>query len=62
MRVYECQNHLYANPDSPYGKEKIWELEEMEADHIVPWSKGGRTVIENGQLLCRDCNRRKSAK
>ena len=34
----------------------------MEADHIVPWSRGGRTVRENCQMLCRDCNRRKSAK
>ncbi|MCL2548327.1 MAG: DUF262 domain-containing protein [Symbiobacteriaceae bacterium] len=31
----------------------------MEADHITPWSKGGRTVPDNCQLLCRDCNRRK---
>jgi 5-methylcytosine-specific restriction endonuclease McrA len=31
----------------------------MEGDHIVPWSKGGKTVPENLQMLCRDCNRRK---
>ena len=35
-------------------------LEAMEADHITPWSKGGKTLPENCQLLCRDCNRRKS--
>lgn len=35
-------------------------LEEMEADHITPWSKGGRTIPENCQMLCADCNRRKS--
>ena len=34
----------------------------MEADHIVPWARGGRTVEENCQMLCRECNRRKSAK
>ena len=34
----------------------------MEADHIVPWAKGGRTVPDNCQMLCRECNRRKSAK
>jgi 5-methylcytosine-specific restriction endonuclease McrA len=33
----------------------------MEADHITPWSKGGKTTVENCQLLCLDCNRRKSA-
>ena len=35
-------------------------LEEMEADHIKPWSKGGKTDSENCQLLCADDNRRKS--
>lgn len=34
--------------------------EEMQADHITPWSKGGRTVPENCQMLCRDCNLKKS--
>jgi superfamily II DNA or RNA helicase len=29
------------------------------ADHIVPWSKGGATVIANGQALCRACNLKK---
>ena len=36
------------------------DLSEMEADHITPWHAGGRTISENCQLLCRDCNRRKS--
>ena len=40
---------------------KVCELEEMEADHITPWSKGGKTIPENCQMRCRDCNRRKSA-
>ena len=39
---------------------KHFELKEMEADHITPWSKGGRTVSENCQMLCQECNRRKS--
>lgn len=39
-----------------------FELAEMEADHIKPWSEGGKTEIENGQMLCIDCNRRKSNK
>ncbi len=37
-----------------------FELSEIEADHITPWAEGGKTVAENCQMLCRDCNRRKS--
>ena len=35
-------------------------IDEMEADHIVPWSGGGKTNIENCQMLCKSCNRTKS--
>lgn len=37
-------------------------LEEMEADHITPWSKGGKTIAANCQLLCKPDNRVKSGK
>ena len=37
-------------------------LEQMEGDHIKPWSEGGKTTAENCQMLCKDCNRRKSNK
>lgn len=33
---------------------------EMEADHITPWSAGGRTSADNCQMLCKEDNRRKS--
>lgn len=39
-----------------------FEIGEMEADHITPWSEGGKTNAENCQMLCRECNRRKSNK
>jgi hypothetical protein len=32
-----------------------------EADHIYPWSRGGATVIANGQALCKGHNRNKRA-
>ncbi|SRR5260221_7857932 len=44
-----CRNCKY--PD-PY----------IEYDHITPKSKGGPTTLENIQLLCRGCNRRKGNK
>ena len=36
--------------------------EDMEADHKIPWSKGGHTIRENCQMLCVSCNRQKSDK
>ncbi|MEA3323439.1 MAG: HNH endonuclease signature motif containing protein, partial [Patescibacteria group bacterium] len=42
-------------------KEKF-EIEEMEADHITPWHEGGKTTAKNCQMLCKECNRRKSGK
>ena len=41
---------------------KKYEYEEMEGDHITPWSKGGKTELANLQMLCQACNRRKSSK
>lgn len=33
---------------------------ELHIDHIIPWSKGGETVLDNLQTLCSDCNLGKS--
>jgi len=37
-------------------------IDEMEGDHKVPWSKGGKTSDDNLQMLCKECNRSKGAK
>lgn len=39
-----------------------FEYDEMEGDHILPWSKGGKTTGENCQMLCKPCNSKKSDK
>ena len=56
LAVWEKQGHI-----CPLcGRE--FDFEFMEGDHIKPWREGGRTVIENCQMLCRECNRKKGAK
>src|SRR3989344_4267946 len=41
------------------NKTKIWNLNEMDADHVAAWSKGGATDIKNCEMLCKPHNRAK---
>lgn len=41
------------------NKNRIWKLNEMDADHISAWSRGGATDISNCQMLCKTHNRAK---
>ncbi|MBR3137998.1 DUF262 domain-containing protein [Candidatus Saccharibacteria bacterium] len=41
------------------NKDKIYALNEMDADHVSAWSKGGATTEENCQMLCKTHNRAK---
>ena len=70
------EKHLNIRAFTPAMKQKVYEmqsgmcavcgekfkLDEMEADHINPWSEGGKTDEDNCQLLCKKDNRRKSSK
>ena len=38
---------------------KIYKFNEMDADHVSAWSKGGATDISNCQMLCKTHNRMK---
>ena len=38
------------------NKTKIWDLKEMEADHVNAWSKGGASTIDNCEMLCKPHN------
>ncbi len=44
------------------NKEKIWSLNEMDADHVTAWSRGGKTERKNCQMLCKTHNRAKGNK
>lgn len=63
--AYERQKHRCAHgtrcrtPGNDDGK-KEFDMDEMHGDHINPWSKGGKTIAENCQMLCIQCNREKS--
>ena len=37
------------------------EWDNWHCDHITPWSKGGKTIVENGQVSCPACNLSKGA-
>ena len=41
------------------NKTKIWDLKDMDADHVTAWSKGGATDAANCQMLCKTHNRAK---
>ena len=53
---------LCAVSDKENLKHKIYKLNEMDADHVEAWSKGGSTDIKNCQMLCKTHNRIKGNK
>jgi hypothetical protein len=42
--------------------EEVYDIADMEGDHISPWSLGGKTTYDNLQMLCKNCNRTKSSR
>ena len=45
------------NPRCAICGNRIIKIEDSEVDHIIPFSKGGTTTLENAQLTHRTCNR-----
>ena len=51
--------HRHENKICSICNKKVEKYEDYEPDHIKPWSKGGLTTIENGQISHCSCNRSK---
>lgn len=51
----KCQNNKYQCARCG----KWFYADELQVDHIEAWSKGGRTVLSNAELLCAPCNKKK---
>jgi hypothetical protein len=55
LAAYERQGHKCAICGEAF------DFDDMHADHITAWSRGGHTTLDNCQMLCRDCNLKKGA-
>lgn len=49
-----CEHHAWIAGRCPA-------TDALEADHVIPWSRSGPTIVGNGQALCRRHNRSKRA-
>lgn len=58
-KLKEISNCPLCTLGNDNNKNRIWELKEMDADHVTAWSKGGSTDIDNCQMLCQTHNRAK---
>ncbi len=60
--IYERQQGICPVCKKENREKQVYNIEEMEADHITPWCEGGKTNVDNCQMLCKEHNRRKSNK
>lgn len=51
---HRCEHHAWLGG-------RCRSTDNLEADHIIPWSRSGPTIIGDGQALCRRHNREKRA-
>ena len=59
----EVEAYLEFDPGTFRGKvvycRRIYKFDEMDADHVAAWSKGGESSAKNCQMLCVTHNRAK---
>ena len=56
QKAYEKQSGICVRCNNEFT------FEEMEGDHITPWSEDGKTNEDNCQMLCKKCHQEKSAR
>jgi hypothetical protein len=57
----EIESKLYEQDGKCIYCHKSIELDESIGDHMIPHSKGGRTIYQNLAVSCKDCNSIKSS-
>lgn len=60
FQMYQNQNGIDPTTGKKIPLEDITDHSKYQADHIIPYSKGGLTTIENGQLISTENNLAKS--
>ncbi|WP_342269042.1 HNH endonuclease [Spiroplasma endosymbiont of Aspidapion aeneum] len=55
LGIWNKYSHVYN-----ICKKEIRTIDEYEADYIIPHTNGGKTIVENAQILCKSCNASKN--
>lgn len=61
-QLWQKQGGVAADTGEVIPEEEVYNTELWHADHIVPFSKGGKTTIDNGQLISKKNNLKKGSK
>lgn len=61
-QAYERQRGICPYCAKEHRAKIHYEFDEMEGDHITPWCEGGKTFVENLQMLCKEHNRLKGSR
>lgn len=62
FKLWKKQNGSCPRTGKKIPQHEINNHELWHADHVIPYSKGGPTTLDNGELVCKDYNLSKSSK
>lgn len=60
-RVWTEQERRFILDRDRWACVECGSADELEIDHVIPFSRGGACTVDNAQVLCGPCNRRKGA-